>query len=48
METAATNILKDEDGAVSGVMAVDKNGEEVKVDCKARSSVPEAQAAIRK
>lgn len=35
LETAATKVLKDEDGAVCGVMAVDKDGEEVKVDCKA-------------
>lgn len=35
LETSATKILKDEDGAVCGVMAVDKNGEEVQVSCKA-------------
>ena len=35
LETPATGILKDEDGAVCGVMGVDKNGEEVKVECKA-------------
>ncbi|MCI8280829.1 MAG: FAD-dependent oxidoreductase [Lachnospiraceae bacterium] len=35
LETPATKILKDEDGCVCGVMAIDKSGEEVKVDCKA-------------
>lgn len=35
LETPATGILKDENGAVCGVMGVDKDGEEVKVECKA-------------
>ena len=35
LETPANKILKDENGAVCGVLAKDKNGEEVKVDCKA-------------
>lgn len=35
LETPATKILKDEEGKVCGVLAVNKDGEEIKVDCKA-------------
>lgn len=35
LETPATKILKDEAGKVCGVLAVNKDGEEIKVDCKA-------------
>lgn len=35
LETPATEILKDEDGAVCGVKGVTKDGEEVQVSCKA-------------
>lgn len=35
LETPGTKILKDENGRVCGVMGVDANGEEVRVDCKA-------------
>lgn len=35
LETPATKILKGEEGKVCGVLAVNKDGEEIKVDCKA-------------
>lgn len=35
LETPGKKILKDETGKVCGVLAADKNGEEVRIDCKA-------------
>lgn len=35
METPAKKILKDEDGRICGVLATDKDGEDIQVNCKA-------------
>ncbi|MBQ9006982.1 MAG: FAD-binding protein, partial [Atopobiaceae bacterium] len=35
LETPGTGLIQDENGAICGVTAVDKNGEEIEISCKA-------------
>ena len=47
LETAARKILKDDEGKVCGVIAVDKSGKEIEISWKAAIILPEEQVQIQ-